>query len=156
MTDRLIGLLLLLLCGLLYWQSTLIRQPPFAAFEALGAETFPRAVIVLLAFFSAALAIRGRGSLVPRIDRTRVRGWLERYRLPLATIALFVVYIVAIERVGWTASTVAFLVVLQLLLRPTRGRQLAYVLLGSAAFALAVGQLFERVLHVVLPRGTLF
>jgi hypothetical protein len=155
-TDRLIGLLLLLVCGLLYWQSTLIRQPPFAAFEALGAETYPRAVIVLLASFSGVLAIRGRGSLAPRIERAQVRTWLERYRLPLATIALFVVYIVAIERAGWTLSTVAFLVVLQLLLRPRAGRQLAYVLVGSAAFALVIGQLFERVLRVVLPRGTLF
>jgi hypothetical protein len=149
-------LLLLLVCGVLLWQTTLIRQPPFAAFEALGAETYPRAVIVILALFSAVLAIRGRGSVVPRFDRTRLRGWLERYRLPLLSLALFVVYILAIERVGWTVSTLAFLVVLQLLLRPSRGRQLAYVLVGSAAFAIVVGQLFERVLHVILPRGTLF
>jgi putative tricarboxylic transport membrane protein len=155
-SDRLIGSLLLAVCGLFYWQTTIVRRPSFAAFEALGAETFPRAVIVLLALFSVVLVVRGRGSLVPRVDRERLIAWLDRYRLPLLSLALFAGYVLAIERVGWIVSTIAFLVVLQLLLRPRRGRELAYVLVGSAAFALALGQVFERVLRVLLPRGTLF
>lgn len=156
MSDRLIGLLLLAACGLFYWQTTFVRRPTFAAFEALGAETFPRAVIVLLALFSVILAVRGRGSLMPRIDRKRFVAWLDRYRLPLLSLGLFVAYVVAIERIGWIASTIAFLVVLQLLLWPRRGRGLLYVLAGSAAFALVLSQIFERVLRVLLPRGTLF
>jgi hypothetical protein len=156
MSDRLVGLLLLVASGFLYWQTTFIRRPTFAAFEALGSETFPRAVLVLLALFSATMALRGAGSLVPRIDRARLGGFVERYRLPLLTLGLFVAYVVAIERVGWLISTVAFLVLLQVVLWPRRGRELAYLIAGSALFAVALAQTFERVLRVVLPRGTLF
>lgn len=156
MSDRLVGLLLLGSCGFLYWQTTFIRRPTFAAFESLGSETFPRAVLVLLALFSVVLVLRGGGSLVPRLDRARLRAFLDRYRLPLVTLGLFVAYIFAIERVGWLASTLVFLVALQVVLRPRRGRELAYVVVGSAAFAVAVAQVFERVLRVILPRGTLF
>jgi hypothetical protein len=156
MSDRLIGLLLLVVCAFLSYQTTLIRRPSFAAFEALGSETFPRAVLLLLAVFSVVLAITGRGSLRPRLDRERLRAFLERYRLPLVTLGLFVLYVIAIERVGWLASTIGFLAVLQLVLQPRRGRTLGYVLVGSAVFAIALGQVFERVLRVLLPRGTLF
>jgi hypothetical protein len=155
MSDRLVGLLLLAACGFLYWQTTFIRRPSFAAFETLGSETFPRAILALLALFSVVMALRGGGSVVPRVGRARLGAFIDRYRLPLLTLGLFVAYVLAIERVGWLASTVAFLVALQVVLRPPRGRQLAYVLGGSAAFAIAVAQIFERVLHVILPRGTL-
>lgn len=155
MSDRLVGLLLLAGCGLFYWQSFAIRPPPFAAFETLGAETFPRAVIVVLALFSAVLVVRGPGPLVPHVDGAAARAWLERYRLPLASLALFALYAVAIPLVGWLAATIAFLVAMQVLLRPGRGREI-YVVGGSIAFAWALAFLFERFLHVVLPRATLF
>jgi hypothetical protein len=156
MSDRLVGLLLLAGCGFLYWQTTFIRRPTFAAFETLGSETFPRAVLVLLAIFSTVMVARGEGSFVPRVDRARVLAFLDKYRLPLLALTLFVAYIFAIERAGWLASTIVFLVLLQLVLRPRRGPGLAYVVAGSAAFAIVLAQLFERVLRVVLPRGTLF
>ena len=156
MSDRLIAVILLAVCGFFYWQSFFIRKPPFAAFESLGAETFPRAIVVVLALFSLILLIRGRGALAPRLVRERLRPWLERYRLPLTSLALFAAYAAAIAPLGWLVATVAYLVAMQFLLLPRSGRAIGYVLAGSFAFAFLVGQLFERFLHVVLPRAGLF
>jgi hypothetical protein len=156
MSDRLIGLLLLGACGLFYWQSTLIRQPAFAAFEALGAETFPRAVIVVLGLLGLVLAIRGRGPVIGRITPADLRAWSDRYRLPLISLALFVLYAFAIGPVGWYIATAVYLAAMQLVLLPRLGRQLAYVLAGSVIFTLGLGQVFERLLHIVLPTAQLF
>jgi hypothetical protein len=155
-SDRLIGLLLLGACALFYWQSTLIRQPAFAAFEALGAESFPRAVIVALALLSVVLAVRGRGPLARPLAVADVRAWLDRYRLPLVSLALFVSYAFAIGPFGWYIASALYLVAMQLVLLPRLGRQLVYVLAGSLLFTVALGQVFERFLHLVLPRAQLF
>lgn len=156
MSDRLIGLLLLGACAFFYWQSSLIRKPAFAAFETLGAETYPRAVIVALALYSVILITRGRGPLVRGISRSDLRAWLDRYRLPLASLPLFFAYALAIPPAGWYAATAGYLVVMQLLLRPRGGRQLAYLVAGSLVFTFALGGAFERFLHIVLPRASVF
>lgn len=156
MSDRQVAVVLLGVSGVFYWQSLVIRPPPFAAFEALGAETFPRWVIAVLAAFSLILLARGRGPLLPRVDRAPLALWLARFRLPLLSLALFAAYAVAIPQVGWLPATFVYLVVMQLVLRPPTGRQLAYVVVGSFAFAWALGEIFERFLHVVLPRAALF
>jgi putative tricarboxylic transport membrane protein len=156
MSDRLIALLLLLVCGFFYWQSSLVRRPPFAAFEALGPETFPRAVMAVLALLGLTLLIRGRGSPVPRISREAFASWLDHYRLPLISLALFPIYALAIPQAGWIAATAVYLVVMQLILKPRRGAQLAYVLVGSLALSWLLAYVFETYLHVVLPRAGLF
>lgn len=156
MSDRLAALVLLGVCALFAVSSFAIRRPPFAAFEALGAETFPRGVIAVLALFSAILLVRGPGRLVPTVDRARLASSVATYRLPLITLGLFAAYAALMPVLGWFLDTALFLVALQLVLLPRRGRGLAVLALGSVAFAVALGQLFERYLHVVLPRGTLF
>ena len=45
---------------------------------------------------------------------------------------------------------------MQLILKPRRGAQLAYVLVGSLAFSWLLAYVFETYLHVVLPRTGLF
>jgi putative tricarboxylic transport membrane protein len=156
MSDRLIALLLLLVCGFFYWQSSLVRRPAFAAFEALGPETFPRAVVVVLAVLGVVLLIRGKGPLVPRISREQLAAWLDHYRLPLISLALFPIYALAIPQAGWIPATAVYLVVMQLILKPRRGAQLAYILVGSLAFSWLLAYVFETYLHVVLPRAGLF
>src|SRR5215208_2023143 len=156
MSDRLIALLLLLVCAGFYWQSISIRRPPFAAFDPLGADTFPRAVALVLAIFSLVLLVRGGGSVVPRLTGARARVWLLEYRLPLISLVLFAAYVATIPQVGWLIATAVFLVVMQLLLHPRWGRGLLGVVLGSAIFSWLIAEFFQRYLHVVLPRGTLF
>jgi hypothetical protein len=156
MSDRLIALLLLVVCGFFYWDSSFLKKPAFAAFEALGPETYPRWILAVLAVLSVTLLVRGKGSLVPRISAAGSRAWLDRYRLPIISLALFPLYALAIPQVGWIPATSIYLIVMQLILQPRRGRQLAYLLLGSVAFSWLLAYGFESYLHVVLPRAGLF
>jgi putative tricarboxylic transport membrane protein len=156
-SDRLTALGLLAVCGFLFWQTYQIRRPPFAAFESFDAATFPRVVIVVLALFSLVLLVRGSGRLVPpRPSRADLVGWLVRYRLPFISLALFALYAVVMPAVGWFVATAIYLIAMQLLLQPGRGRRLAAVLAGSVAFTWGLGFAFERFLHIVLPRAALF
>ena len=157
MSDRLIAVALLIGCGFYYWQTFSIRKPPFAAFESFDAATFPRAVAIVLAAFALVLLIRGSGGLITRRPtRDDVRRWAGRYRLPLISLALFALYAAAMPAVGWFADTAAYLIAMQLVLQPGRGRRLALVLAGSLVFTWALGFGFERLLHIVLPRASLF
>jgi hypothetical protein len=158
MSDRLVAVVLLAVCGVLYWQTFAIRRPPFAQFESFDAASFPRLVLALLAAFSLVMLLRGGGgSLIPRVRADAARRWLGRYRLPLLGLAAFVAYALVMSAVGWNAATIAYLVTMQLLILPRRGpRDLALVVGGSAAFTFLVAAGFERFLHVVLPRPDLF
>ncbi|HEV8535462.1 MAG TPA: tripartite tricarboxylate transporter TctB family protein [Candidatus Limnocylindria bacterium] len=157
MSDRTTALGLLAVCGFLFWHTYQIRKPPFAAFEAFDASTFPRIVIAALALFSLVLLVRGSGVLIPRRPtRADLIGWLGSYRFPLISLALFALYAAVMPAVGWFVDTAIYLIAMQLVLQPGRGRRLAAVLAGSAAFTWALGLAFERFLHIVLPRASLF
>ena len=157
MSDRLIAVALLVGCGFLYWQTYSVKKPPFAAFESFDAVTFPRAVLIVLALFALVLLVRGAGTLVPRHPtRDDLRLWLRRYRLPLISLPAFALYAAAMPAVGWFADTAAYLIAMQLVLQPGSGRRLALVFAGSLVFTWALGLGFERLLHIVLPRASLF
>jgi hypothetical protein len=156
-SDRLTAIGLLAGCGFLFWQTYQIRRPPFAAFEAFDAATFPRLIIVVLALFGLVLLVRGSGRLLPpQPTRADLVGWLARYRLPIISLALFALYAAVMPLVGWFVDTAIYLIAMQLVLQPGRGRRLAAVLAGSAAFTWILGLGFERFLHIVLPRAALF
>jgi putative tricarboxylic transport membrane protein len=156
-SDRLTAIGLLGVCGFLFWQTYQIRRPPFAAFETFDAATFPRLILVVLAVFSLVLLVRGSGRLVPpRPNRADIVDWLARYRLPLISLALFALYAAVMPPIGWFVATASYLIAMQLLLQPGRGRRLATVLAGSVAFTWILGFAFERFLHIVLPRASLF
>jgi hypothetical protein len=148
---------LLAVCGFLFWQTFAIRKPPFAAFDVMDAGTFPRLVILTLALASLVLLVRGSGAVLPRRPtRADLARWLERYRLPLISLPVFALYAAALPPLGWFVATATYLVVMQLVLRPGRGKRLAAVIAGSLAFVWVLGLAFERLLHIVLPRPTLF
>src|SRR5919197_4596388 len=104
MSDRLVALLLLAVCGFFYWQTFSIRRAPFAAFETFDAATFPRVVIALLALFSVVLLLRGSGPVIARVTRADTRRWLVRYRLPLLSLLAFALYAALLSPLGWTLS----------------------------------------------------
>ncbi len=156
MSDRLIGLLLAVISVFLYWQTYMFKQPPFAAFQTMGAEFFPRGILIGLVVLSLALLVRGEGSLLPNWSGSSVRAVAGRYREVSLTLLLFPVYALAIALVGFTYSTVVYLVVMQLILKPRGGLGLLYVVAGSVAFTWGLVTLFQGYLHVVLPAGSLF
>ncbi len=156
MSDRAIGLLLIVVSAFFYWQTYFFKTPPFAAFQQMGAEFFPRGILIALGILGLALTIRGEGSPLPNWTVGRVRAALVRYREVILSLALFPLYGLSVGLIGFFASTVIYLIVMQLILRPRRGLGLLYVAAGSLAFTWALVALFQGYLHVVLPSGSLF
>ncbi|MHB0871170.1 MAG: tripartite tricarboxylate transporter TctB family protein [Chloroflexota bacterium] len=156
MSDRLIGLVLLVASGLFYWQTYFFKKAPFAQFEQMGSEFLPRGILIGLAILGLVLLVTGKGSLLPSWRLGSVRALFTRYREVLLSLLLFPVYALGISLVGFLYSTVVYLVVMQLVLRPRRGRGLLYTVVASLFFAWGLVTLFQGYLHVVLPSGTLF
>lgn len=156
MSDRSIGLMLLVISGFFYWQTLFFKRPQFAQFEQMGPEFFPRGILIVLALLSLALIVRGKGSLLPRWNLGSVRTLATRYRDVVLSLALFPVYVMGITLIGFLYSTMLYLVVMQSVLKPRKGLGLLLVVAGSVTFSWALVQLFQGYLHVVLPAGSLF
>ncbi len=156
MSDRLVGLVLLLFSGFMYWQTFFFPKSAFAAFQEMGAEFFPRGILMGLGVLALALVVSGKGSLIPGWRPSTVRASLPKYRDVLISLTVYPVYVLAIGLIGFLPSTVVYLAGMQLLLKPRMGVKLLYVVAGSAIFAWAATELFQRYLNVVLPSGSLF
>lgn len=156
MSDRLVGLVLLLFSGFMYLQTFFFKKAPFAAFEEMGSEFFPRGILIGLAIFSLILLMVGKGSLMPSWRMDSVRALFTRYREVVISLVLFPAYAFAIEKVGFAYSTVVYLIVMQMVLKRRKARELLLAVAGSAIFTWALVTIFEGYLQVVLPQGTLF
>jgi hypothetical protein len=156
MSDRLIGLLVTIFAAVMYYESYAFKPPPFQTFEGMGAEFFPRAILIGLGVLGMILLITGKGPLLPRWTLGGMRAALPRYRGVIISVILFPLYIVGITFIGFLYSTIIYMIVMQLALFPRRGLSILYVIAGSAVFSFALVEVFRRLLNVVLPRGSLF
>jgi putative tricarboxylic transport membrane protein len=76
------------------------------------------------------------------------------YALVLLCFAIFTVYVVAMPYLGFRLSTLLFLLAMPVALeRPTSMRRWIIVLVLAIVATFATHLLFERYLHVLLPRG---
>jgi hypothetical protein len=126
---------------------------PQPALVPIGPGFYPRILFAVTAVLSAALVasdvMRGRRGEAP------ARAGAGNRRLVLATFAVFALYVAAMPPLGFRAATFAFVLALQVVIDPPRGRR--WLLVGVVAVATtAVSYLvFERYLNVLLPRGRL-
>ncbi len=152
--DAAIGLGLLLLCGVLYWQAGNVPSPPFVP---IGPAVYPRVILVLL----AALALW----LVGEDVATR-RGFSGRASRPAAPprndrrvllcFVLFGGYVIGLSLLGYLPATFLFVLGLGWILGPRRAGELPRLAAVAIGTALATYLVFEKYLHVFLPRGLLF
>lgn len=152
--DGVAGLLLLALSILLAVQT---RQIPRTPFLPLGAEFFPRVLLVILAAGSLLLVAL---DILRHRRQGATREGLPRFRdvphtIP-AIFAVFAGYVFLMPILGFVLATLAFVAVAQPLLGPHRPRDLPRIGLLAAGTAVATYLIFERYLHVFLPRGVLF
>lgn len=152
--DGVAGLVLLALSILLAVQT---RQIPSTPFLPLGAEFFPRVLLVILAAGSLLLValdiLRHRRKAATPEGLPRFRGVPRA--IP-AIFASFAGYVFLIPILGFVLATLAFVAVAQALLGPHRPRDLPRIGLLAVGTAVATYLIFERYLHVFLPRGVLF
>ncbi|MBI3003115.1 MAG: tripartite tricarboxylate transporter TctB family protein [candidate division NC10 bacterium] len=151
--DGVAGLLLLAISGVLAVQSRHIPRSPFLP---LGADFFPRILLILLAAGGLLLLVQ---DLLRHRKRPAPES-LARFRdVPPSvptTFAAFAAYIFLMPTLGFFLATLAFVAVAQVLLGPYRPRDLPRIALLAIGTATATYLIFERYLHVLLPRGVLF
>ncbi len=152
--DGVAGLLLLALSALLAVQTLQIPRTPFLP---LGADFYPRVLLVVLAAGALLLVVvdilRHRRQPAPRETLPRFRD------VPPAIPAIFIAfagYVFLMPILGFVLATLAFVAVAQVLMGPHRPRDLPRIGLLAVGTAAAMYLIFERYLHVFLPRGVLF
>ena len=156
MSDRLVGLMLLLVSAFFYWQTAFFKKPSFSQFEQMGPDFLPRGILIGLAIFSLILLMRGKGSLVPSWRTAQLRALFTKYREVVISLVSFPLYALAIDLIGFGISTVVYLVLMQWVLKPPKGLGFLYSIAGSAVFTWALVTVFQQYLHVILPSGSLF
>jgi drug/metabolite transporter (DMT)-like permease len=149
--DGVGGLVCLAGSLLLLWTSRDIAQP---ALVPIGPAFYPRIVLGVTAALSLALLA---SDLWRRRRAPAPSAWLAvSYRLVLLTFLVFALYVFALPWLGYRVSTLLFVAVLQSTLAPPRrGRDWALVAVIAVASMLLTYYVFERQLHVLLPRGRL-
>jgi hypothetical protein len=152
--DSGVALGLLLLCGVLYWQAGGIPTPPFVP---IGPAFYPRVILLLLAALAVWLILEdvARGRRRPARPSPPAAPPLN-YRRVAVCFVVFGGYVAGLSPLGYFLATFLFVLGLGWVMGPRRVGELpklAGVALGTTLVTYLV---FERYLHVFLPRGILF
>lgn len=149
-----IGLGLLLFCGLMYWQAGLAPTPPFVPF---GPAFYPRVVLLVLAGLAVWLLVeawtRGPDAAPPA---PKAVAPAPDYRRVMLGFAIFLAYVVGLSILGFLAATFLFVLGMGWAIGPRRTAELPKLLALALGTTAATFLLFEKYLHVFLPRGWLF
>jgi hypothetical protein len=131
---------LFLICTSLWLYTDSMRFPP-------GAGTFPQLMLIITIVFSIVV-------LVQDIRKKPAVGSAGAGRLrPYVVFALAAVYGLAIEMVGFFTSSVVFGLVMMYYLGV---RRIASYVVAICAMTLFYYVVFDRFLHVPLPKGVLY
>lgn len=152
--DICIGLGLLAFCGIMYWQAGLAPSPPFVPY---GPSFYPRVTLVVLAGLAVWLIAEtwSQGSGVAGAARKRA-GQTPDYRRVVQGFAIFLGYVAGLSILGYLAATFLFVLGMSWALGPRRAAELPKLLALALGTTAGTFLLFEKYLHVFLPRGVLF
>ena len=153
--DTLTGLVVLAASLVLFWATLGLERHPMVP---VGPGFYPRIVLGITAALGLLLVlldVLGRRRAVAKPAEPAGAGTVRpNYALVVAAFAVFTVYVLALPYVGFRIATLAFLVVMQVVLQPPRGVRRWVVVLAVALVATGASYYaFERYLHVLLPRG---
>jgi putative tricarboxylic transport membrane protein len=148
--DGWIGVGLLISSGWFYANLDKIPANPLVP---IGPAFYPRFLLVLT--IGLALALVLQDVLAQRKeDEAAFRSWLKDYRPTLLSFSLFSLYVLLLPKLGYLISTILFVSSLQWLLGQTRWRRLPRSLLVGLGTSLITYIVFEKYLHVFLPRSS--
>jgi hypothetical protein len=152
--DLGIGLGLLAFCALMYWQAGLAPTPPFVPY---GPAFYPRITLLVMAGLAVWLLIEtwSRG---PRAApaASKQAGQAPDYRRVVLGFAIFLGYVGGLSVLGFLLATFLFVLGLSWAIGPRRTAELPKLLALAAGTSAATFLIFEKYLHVFLPRGWLF
>lgn len=131
-----------------------------AGATAINSATVPRIWGILLILLSGALIIRELPAKKKNRSAAETDGNVTAGKtLPfpvIGTIALLIFYAVAISRLGFTVTTVVYLILQIPLLTPRQNRRYVFSTVFAVLFTLVINWLFVNVLGVPLPAGRLW
>lgn len=149
-----IGLGLLAFCGIMYWQAGLAPSPPFVPY---GPSFYPRVILVALAGLALWLIAEtwsrrpgAAGAAPKRASQT------PDYRRVVLGFSVFLGYVGGLSILGYLAATFLFVLGMSWVLGPRRAAELPKLLALALGTTAGTFLLFEKYLHVFLPRGVLF
>lgn len=154
--DGVAGLIVLALSiGML----VLTRGLPQSSFVPMGPDFYPRIVLVIMAVLSVMLVAsdlwRQRRQGAEAAADAEPAPEKRNYRLVGMTFAVFAGYVVLLPLVGYRLATFLFMVALQAVIDPPRGRRRWVVVMISALASAALTYVvFDNYLSVLLPRGS--
>ncbi len=162
--DAVIAIVLLMVCGILFWSTFSIRAPDYGQLKP---STWPRVVLSVLTLLSAIYLVQSlrRGPALEDDpdsgDGSPARalgpiGWILYWRNPLWCFGLFFAYLVTLPFLGSLIGGVLFVFTLMGVLGGWSARNL----IQHAALALisvgGIWSVFTYALGVILPPGEIF
>lgn len=151
--DSIIAILLLLICGLFFWQTFNIRKVPFSE---MGSEVWPRVVLVLLFVLSLIYLLQSLANPPPEREPFSLQRWFRTYQNPIICFVLFALFVYALPYLGMLTAGVLFVFITQGFLGGWSPRQLVVHAVVSAIAVGGMWAIFTFALGVVLPRGEIF
>jgi putative tricarboxylic transport membrane protein len=157
-SDTLIAIVLLLICGVMFWDTFGFRTPPFAT---VSPRAWPRFVLVLLIGLCALYLVQSLRA--PRLRAPRapgaeggVRGWLSANRNVLWCYGLFLAFLLTLPYLGMLVDGILFVYAAEVAIGK---RDLRSHIMHLVIALVSVGlmwALFNFALDVMLPTGSLF
>jgi putative tricarboxylic transport membrane protein len=151
--DGWIGVGLLAFCGWLYAN---LHKIPVNPLVPIGPAFYPRIILLLTILLSLILVIQGLGARQREKNKesTSSESWLKKYRPTLLAFLVFGLYVLLLPKLGYLLSTIMFVTALQWLLGAPSLRRLPGSLVVGVGTSLVTYMVFEKYLHVFLPKGT--
>ncbi|MBI4489672.1 MAG: tripartite tricarboxylate transporter TctB family protein [Deltaproteobacteria bacterium] len=151
--DGWIGLGLLAFSGWLYANLDKIPANPLVP---IGPAFYPRFLLILTFLLSLALILRDVSAHLKEAKKEKgaYTNWLKTYQSTLLSFAVFGLYVILLPKLGYLLSTILFVSSLQWLLGKPLWRRLPGSLFIGIGTSVITYMIFEKYLHVLLPRGT--
>ena len=151
--DAAIAVLLLMLCGILFWQTFNIREVPFSQ---VGSEVWPRVVLGLLTILSVIYLFKSLSEPRPEGEPFSLANCLSANRNPIICFAMFFVFMLALPYLGMLMAGILFVFITQTLIGGASPRRLVTHALVSILAVGGMWAIFTYALRVILPAGELF
>ena len=149
--DGYTGLAVLAASLALFWATLGLERHPMVP---VGPGFYPRIVLGLTAAFALGLIVADLLGRARRVPSPAPSAEAPNYRLVAAAFGVFAAYVFALPWLGFRVSTLFFLIAMPAALeRPKAARRWALIAVIAAVATAVVYIVFERYLHVLLPRG---
>jgi len=142
------GIVFIALSIFIFVQSSTFQQTMIID-NFIGAAFFPRMIAVILLFLSAILIISSVLEKNRHNEGNGIFKW-DTFKLPLIGVAVLLIYIVLLDKLGFIMDTILLNVILLTVFK-YENKLLTFLL--SCCITLAIFQVFQRMLMVPLPSG---